>query len=181
MHTRQVLATTVDVRCTFTTSRAFNPRKDILPSDQLSNLIYKFQHRVCDSQYVGRTAQRLSLRIRQPVPLHLLPPAARAERPTCGGPRLARKEGDPLAVQMSARTDSAVDVTVSLVAATPKTTATAEAAKAEAGPTPATTEALPVAKAGEVMVTVMAPTKAVDGACHDTSEQTNPASSEKRP
>ena len=55
----------VNVNCVFTTSRAFNLRKDVLPSNQLSNLIYEFECRNCKSRYVGRTAQRLSSRIRQ--------------------------------------------------------------------------------------------------------------------
>ena len=40
-------------------------------------------------RYVGRTAQRLSSRIRQHVPLHLLPEdlSARADRATRGRPR----------------------------------------------------------------------------------------------
>ena len=79
----------VHVNCIFTTSRAFNLRKDVLPSHQQSNLIYEFECRHCVSRYVGRTAQRLSSRIRQHVPLHLLPEdsSARADRPTRGRPR----------------------------------------------------------------------------------------------
>ena len=79
----------VNVNCVFTTSRAFNLKKDVLPSHQQSNLIYEFECRHCVSRYVGRTSQRLSSRIRQHVPLHLLPEdsIARADRPTRGRPR----------------------------------------------------------------------------------------------
>ena len=79
----------VNVNCVFTTSRAFNLIKNVLPSHQQSNLIYEFECRHCVSRYVGRTAQRLSSRIRQHVPLHLLPEdsSARADRPTRGRPR----------------------------------------------------------------------------------------------
>ena len=63
----------VNVNCVFTTSRAFNLKKDVLPSNQQSNLIYEFECRHCVSRYVGRTTQRLSSRIREHVPLHLLP------------------------------------------------------------------------------------------------------------
>ena len=47
---------------------------------------HEFACRNCVSRYVGRTAQRLSSRIRQHVPLHLLPEDsdARADRPTRG-------------------------------------------------------------------------------------------------
>ena len=41
--------------------------KDVLPTHQRSNLIYKFQCS-CDSTYVGRTNQRLETRIRQHIP-----------------------------------------------------------------------------------------------------------------
>ena len=86
----------VDVTCVFTTSRAFNLRKDALPTHQKSNLIYEFECRNCSSRYVGRTAQRLSSRIRQHVPLHLLPSGARSQRPTRGRPRLAEASSDDI-------------------------------------------------------------------------------------
>ena len=77
----------VNVNIVYTSVRAFNLRKDILPSNQRSNLIYEFECRICDSRYVGRTTQRLDARIRQHVPLHLLPSSARVLRPTRGRPR----------------------------------------------------------------------------------------------
>ena len=78
----------VDVKCVFTTSRAFHLKKDVLPAHQKSNLIYEFECRKCSSRYVGRTTQRLSTRIRQHVPVHLLPPESRSLRPTRGRPPL---------------------------------------------------------------------------------------------
>ena len=52
----------------------------------LSKLIYSFECRHCGSRYVGRTIQHLNARIRQHVPLHLLPPEARKDRPRRGRP-----------------------------------------------------------------------------------------------
>ena len=49
--------------------------------------MYEFECRNCDSWYVGRTTQHLSVRIHQHAPHHLLPSTARAQRPTRGGPR----------------------------------------------------------------------------------------------
>ena len=76
----------VNVNCVFTTSRAFNLKKDVRPSHQQSNLIYEFECQNCVSRYDGRTAHRLFSSIRQHVPLHLLPEdsSARADRPTLG-------------------------------------------------------------------------------------------------
>ena len=71
----------------FTTIRAFTVRKDVLPSHLLSHLVYQFECRNCDSRYVGRTLQHLSARIKQHVPLHMLPDAAKAKRPKRGRPR----------------------------------------------------------------------------------------------
>ena len=101
--------------------------KDVLPSQHQSNLIYEFECRNCVSRYVGRTAQRLSSRIRQHVPLHLLPEdsGARADRPTRGRPRKIRETEDLVpAVTIIAEetlskandTDSAAQGTVSLSA-----------------------------------------------------------------
>ena len=59
---------TVSTRVIFTTNRMVpKTRKDVLPSPQLSNVIYQFQCR-CDAVYVGRTSQRLEDRIKQHVP-----------------------------------------------------------------------------------------------------------------
>eukprot|EP00117_Sycon_ciliatum_P009843 scpid93496/ scgid1812/ len=51
-----------------------------------SNLIYFFQCRNCENRYVGRTFQHLGARIRQHVPLNLVPVAARGSRPRRGRP-----------------------------------------------------------------------------------------------
>ena len=86
-----------DVKVVYSTVHAFNLKKDVLPSHQRSNLIYEFECRNCDNRYVGRTFQRLNARIRQHVPLHLLPSSARAQRPTRGRPRrtTAAADNDP--------------------------------------------------------------------------------------
>ena len=56
------------VRTIITTRPAFRSfHKDVLPIFQLSNLIYKFKCR-CNSVYIGRTSQRLEIRIKQHVP-----------------------------------------------------------------------------------------------------------------
>ena len=52
----------------FTTWASFlSIHKDVLPIFQQSNLIYKFQC-VCNTTYIGRTSQRLEVRIKQHVP-----------------------------------------------------------------------------------------------------------------
>ena len=77
----------VSLNVVYSTAHAFNLKKDVLPSQQKSNVIYEFECRSCGSRYVGRTSQRLSMRIRQHVPLHLLTSNARTLRPTRGRPR----------------------------------------------------------------------------------------------
>ena len=47
-----------------------NAKKDVLPTQQRSNLVYQFTCH-CGSRYVGRTSQRLSARIGQHVPPYL--------------------------------------------------------------------------------------------------------------
>ena len=59
----------VDVKCVYVTSRAFNLRKDVLLSQQKSNLVYESECQDCNSRYVGRTTQRLSVCICQHAPL----------------------------------------------------------------------------------------------------------------
>ena len=76
----------VKVHVVFTTTPAFRVRKDRLPIPQMSNIIYQFECRQCGSRYVSRSQQHLSSRIRQHVPLHLLPDEARAQRPRRGRP-----------------------------------------------------------------------------------------------
>ena len=44
-----------------------NAKKDVLPTQQRSNLVYKFTCH-CGSRYVGRTSQRLNAKIAQHVP-----------------------------------------------------------------------------------------------------------------
>ena len=80
----------VNLNVVYSTTHAFNLRKDTLPSPERSHIIYEFECRNCGSRYVGRTFQKLSMRIRQHVPLHLLTPDARASRPTRGRPRMTQ-------------------------------------------------------------------------------------------
>ena len=74
----------VNVVTVYITGRAFMVTKDILPTTSLRKLIYSFECR--HSLYVGRTIQHLNARIRRYVPLHLLPPEARKDRPRRGRP-----------------------------------------------------------------------------------------------
>ena len=123
----QLVYYAVNANCVFTTSRAVNLKKDVLPSHHQSYIIYEFECRNCVSRYVGRTAQRLSSRIRQHVPLHLLPEdsGARADRPTRGRPR-KRLELEDLVPEVAIiaeetlseanETDSAAQGTVPLTA-----------------------------------------------------------------
>ena len=77
----------VDVNVVYSTVRAFSIKKDVLPALQKSSVVYHFECRKCENRYVGRTLQCLSARIRQHVPLHLLPSSARSLRPKRGRPR----------------------------------------------------------------------------------------------
>ena len=62
----------VNLRPIFTPRPAFNStQKDKLPIFKQSNLIYKFVCR-CSSAYIGRTGQRLEVRVRQHIPRVLL-------------------------------------------------------------------------------------------------------------
>ena len=70
----------------FGTTRAFSVKKDVLPTLSKNNLIYFFQCRNFENRYVGRTFQHLGARIRQHVPLNLVPVAARGSRPQRGRP-----------------------------------------------------------------------------------------------
>jgi len=77
----------VRVVVVYTTQRAAQVRKDALPILQKSSLIYNFECRNCVARYIGRTFPHLGARIRQHVPLHLLPSTERTSRPTRGRPR----------------------------------------------------------------------------------------------
>ena len=58
----------VKVRTIFTTIPAFrSSQKDVLPIFEQSYIIYKYQC-WCDASYIGRTTQRLNIRINQHVP-----------------------------------------------------------------------------------------------------------------
>ena len=76
----------VNVVTVYVARRASMAKKDILSTTFFSKLIYSFECRFCDSRYLGRTIQHLHARIRQNVPLHLLPPGARKDRQQRGRP-----------------------------------------------------------------------------------------------
>ena len=62
----------VKVRSIFSSKTVFSSiHKDVLPISNQSLLIYKFNCR-CNSTYIGRTSQRLEVRIRQYVPRSIL-------------------------------------------------------------------------------------------------------------
>ena len=63
------------VRMIFQTRTAFvskdSFRKDVLPSYHINSVIYKYTCS-CGSDYIGRTSNRLDLRIKQHLPAHIL-------------------------------------------------------------------------------------------------------------
>ena len=60
------------VRVIFQTHTAFvSMRKDVLPPHHINSVIYKYTCS-CGSDYVGRTSNRLDLRIRQHLPARIL-------------------------------------------------------------------------------------------------------------
>ena len=62
----------VKVKSIFATKTAFNSiHKDVIPIFNQSLLIYKFKF-WCNSTYIGRTSQRLEVRVRQHVPRGIL-------------------------------------------------------------------------------------------------------------
>ena len=63
----------VNLRTVYSTKKILpKNRKDVLPSQSQSNVIYKFSCKHCDSVYVGRTTRRLEERIREHVPRSLI-------------------------------------------------------------------------------------------------------------
>jgi len=79
----------------YNTPRALTMKKDILPTTYISHTTYSFECRGCASRYVGRTILHLSARVRQHVPLHLLPDEARSTRPKRGRPRTRPQRKPP--------------------------------------------------------------------------------------
>ena len=70
-----------DLRVIHVTRSLLSPcYKDVLPSNSLNNVIYKYKCR-CDAVYVGRTSQRLNDRIKQHVPQSLLSYTSNLSRP----------------------------------------------------------------------------------------------------
>ena len=76
----------VQVRVAYRTSRAFSLPKDRLPTPSLSNIIYLFECRPCNSRYVGKTSQHFGERIKQHVPKHLVDPPADGKKRGRGRP-----------------------------------------------------------------------------------------------
>ena len=74
-----------EVCAAFKTTRAFSLPKDWLPTPSISNVVYLFECRQCESQYVGKTSQRLGDRVKQHVPRHLVD----------SGTEQSRKRGRP--------------------------------------------------------------------------------------
>ena len=63
----------VSFRTVFSTKKILPKcRKDVLPSQSVSNVVYQFSCKHCDSVYVGRTSRRLDDRIREHVPRALI-------------------------------------------------------------------------------------------------------------
>ena len=93
---------TVKVRSVYATKTAFKSiHKDTLPILNQSLLIYKFNCR-CSSTYIGRTSQRLEVRIRQHVPRGIL----NSGRSTCGHSQAMDSAiGEHLLSTNSCRTD----------------------------------------------------------------------------
>ena len=83
----------VEVHAVYSTSRAFSLPKDVLPTPSISNVVYLYECRQCESRYVGKTSQHLSERIRQHVPRHLVEPAP--------DPSQKRKRGRPPKLKVS--------------------------------------------------------------------------------
>ena len=70
----------------YSARRALTVKNDVLPIPQRSSLIYLFTCRQCECQYIGRTLQYLSTRVRQQVPLNMLHTDQRSLRPRRGRP-----------------------------------------------------------------------------------------------
>ena len=76
----------VQVYAVYHTSRAFVLPKDKLPTPSLSNVLYFFECRHCESRYVGKTTRHLSDRIKQHVPKHLVEPPQEEKKRGHGRP-----------------------------------------------------------------------------------------------
>ena len=84
----------VDIMTVFDTVRIFGGYKDVLPTHTLFNVIYQFECRGCESQYVGRTIQRLQDRIKQHVPRSMSTDEATELRPKRGRIRKRQRSCD---------------------------------------------------------------------------------------
>ena len=74
----------------YSARRALTVKKEVLPIPQRSSIIYLFTSRQCECQYIGRTLQHLSTRVRQHVPLNMLHTDQRSLRPRPGRPLRSR-------------------------------------------------------------------------------------------
>ena len=80
----------------YNSRRALTMKKEVLPSQLISKIIYAFECGQCASRYVGRILQHLSARIKQHVPLHLLSARQRQLRPRRGRPPKIPQTASPL-------------------------------------------------------------------------------------
>ena len=80
-----------EVRAAYNTNRSFNLPKDRIPAQAQSNVIYSFECRHCKCQYVGKTALRLSERISQHVPKHIVDAVKEPEKKRRGRPPKKRE------------------------------------------------------------------------------------------
>ena len=70
----------------YSTFRALMARKDPLPIQQRSCIIYQFECQHCDGSCIGKTHDHLGVRIRQHIPLAIVPPEVKASCPRRGRP-----------------------------------------------------------------------------------------------
>ena len=80
-----------EVRAAYNTNRSFNLPNDRIPAQAQSNVIYSFECRHCKCQYVGKTALRLSERISQHVPKHIVDAVKEPEKKRRGRPPKKRE------------------------------------------------------------------------------------------
>ena len=93
------------VRVIFQTRTAFvSMRKDVLPTHHINSVIYKYKCS-CGSDYIGRTSNRLDLRIKQHLPARIL------NRELKRG-QLANTSGSSIAEHMINSTECVADFNV---------------------------------------------------------------------
>ena len=98
--------------CCFTSRQMFNTnRKDVLPAEKISNIIYLFTCD-CGHRYVGKTTQRLEERVKQHVPEDLVQQVTQSAVTLRRRPGRPRKNGGEqdrdVETMASARSDTAI-------------------------------------------------------------------------